>query len=62
MDPQINFAPAVIQGPAQLRHGFGVGDIHRRQRCLPTAGDDPVIQFFQRADGARDSDDVMAGR
>ena len=59
MDPQIEFPPTVINPPAELRHGRLNRDVHRCQRGLAAFGLDPVIEFLERARGARNGDDVM---
>ena len=60
MRPQPDTAPAVMNVAAQMAHGIIYRHIQRGKGRRPAACLDPVIQFFQRAQGARHSDDMPA--
>ena len=59
MHPERDLPPAVMHRPAELRHRVSLGDVHRRERGSAALFLDAVVQFFQPAHRARDSDDVM---
>src|SRR6056297_2123117 len=45
--------------PAQMGHGVAVGHVHRRKRGAASFRLNAVVQLFEAANGAGDSDDVM---
>ena len=62
MHPQPDPAPPLVDPAAERLHGAVVGHVHRRQRRLPAARPDPVVQLLQAPHRARHGDDVARGR
>ena len=61
MRPKINFAPAIKNGAAQMRHCIGVIDVHWCQCGLSAFVLDPIIKLLKRASCACNSNYVMRG-
>ena len=62
VNPHIQPTPTLMYRVAEMRHGVGSGNVHRRKRCGAARQPDAVIKLFKRAGGTGHRYGVMAFR